>query len=89
VGIRPEAFLKVAEVENAVKLAADVLWVENLGVQFLIGVRTADLNLNVLSHRRPEGEKIELEIRPENIHVFEKDSGAALIHRDRSGAPGS
>jgi ABC-type sugar transport system ATPase subunit len=87
-GIRPEAFLHTGPGPGAATISGEVLWIESLGAQFLIGVDVGGLTLNVLSHRHPETETIALHFPLESIHVFEKNSGTNLIHRDHRGAAG-
>ncbi len=73
VGVRPEHI-----VLGDSGIPAGVKWIENLGAQYLIGVQAGGISLSVTNARRPSSEAVHLRIEPENIHVFEKGSGANL-----------
>ena len=77
VGIRPE-LIHVGSGSPA-KLA----WVENLGSEFLAGVRVGDIDLTVRTARRPATGDLAIHVRPEAVHVFDKDSGASIPGNDR------
>ena len=76
-GIRPDA-IRIGD-----GIPAEVAWVESLGGQVLIGVKLGDISLAVLSNQRPNSTSVGLQISGDDIHVFEKDSGQNLLHRDR------
>jgi ABC-type sugar transport system ATPase subunit len=73
VGVRPEHI-----VLGDSGIPAGVKWIENLGAQYLIGVQAGGISLSVTNARRPSSDAVHLRIEPENIHVFEKGSGANL-----------
>jgi multiple sugar transport system ATP-binding protein len=81
VGVRPE---HVGLGDSGIPAA--VKWVENLGAQYLIGAQAGAVSLSVTDWRRPSSDTVHLKIDPENIHVFEKSSGANLS-LDRAGDP--
>jgi ABC-type sugar transport system ATPase subunit len=81
VGVRPE---HVGLGDSGIP--ASVKWVENLGAQYLIGAQAGAVSLSVTDSRRPSSDTVHLKIDPENIHVFEKSSGANLS-LDRAGGP--
>jgi ABC-type sugar transport system ATPase subunit len=70
VGIRPEAIRLEGQIQ------ADVTWVENLGLNALVGLRAGDVSLTALAAQRPSGRSIRISFDPREIHVFEKKSGA-------------
>jgi ABC-type sugar transport system ATPase subunit len=70
VGIRPEAI----RLEGRIR--ADVTWVENLGLNVLVGLRVGDVTLTALAAERPSGQSTRISFDPKDIHVFEKESGA-------------
>src|SRR6185369_9469827 len=74
IGIRPE-FIRIGEGS-----AATVLWIENLGLQFLIGIQLDALRLTMLSPHRPATSTVNISVDPRDIHVFEKDSGSSIDH---------
>jgi ABC-type sugar transport system ATPase subunit len=72
VGIRPESL-------RAVKGAsAQVSWVENLGAQFLVGIRLGELSLTLLTAERPSTDAVNVTMREADIHVFESATGRNL-----------
>jgi len=73
IGVRPEHVAIGCE-----GICAAVKWVENLGAQYLVGVQTGGITLSVSASHRPAADRVNLRIEPENIHVFEKHSGANL-----------
>jgi ABC-type sugar transport system ATPase subunit len=74
VGIRPEAIR--LEGHNS----SNVLWVENLGLQFLIGIQLDAFRLAMLSSQRPASSTVNISVDPRDIHVFEKNSGSSIDH---------
>ena len=74
VGIRPESIRMQAGT------AATILWIENLGLQFLIGLQVDAVRLTALSPQRPAASTVNISVDPRDIHVFEKDSGSSLDH---------
>lgn len=74
VGIRPESIRMQAGT------AATILWIENLGLQFLIGLQVDAVRLTALSPQRPAASTVNISVDPRDIHVFEKDSGSSFDH---------
>jgi ABC-type sugar transport system ATPase subunit len=74
IGIRPESIRMQAGT------AATVLWIENLGLQFLIGLQVDAARLTVLSPQRPEASTVNISVDPRDIHVFEKGTGSSIDH---------
>jgi ABC-type sugar transport system ATPase subunit len=72
IGIRPEA------IKLHAGIPATVAVVENLGSRFLIVARVDGNSLMVLSEDNPRTDTIELRINPNDIHVFDKNSGESL-----------
>jgi ABC-type sugar transport system ATPase subunit len=73
VGMRPE---HIALSDSGTP--AEVKWVENLGSQYLVGIEAGGVTLSVTDARRPASGNVYFTIEPENIHVFERSSGANL-----------
>ena len=73
VGIRPK---DVSLAQGGIP--AEVRWVEHLGEQYLIGVRVGETSLTMIEARRPPSDNVHLRIDSDNVHVFEKSSGANL-----------
>jgi ABC-type sugar transport system ATPase subunit len=73
VGVRPEHV-----VLGETGIPAKVKWVENLGAQYLVGIEAGAVALSVTDARRPASDTVHFKIEPENLHVFEKSSGANL-----------
>jgi ABC-type sugar transport system ATPase subunit len=69
VGIRPEAI----RLEGNIR--ATVSWVENLGLNVLVGVRVGEVSLTALAAHRPAGDSVQISFDPKDAHVFEKSSG--------------
>jgi sn-glycerol 3-phosphate transport system ATP-binding protein len=80
VGIRSEAI----RLEGNIR--ATVSWVENLGLNVLIGVRVGEARLTALAPHRPAGDSVQISFDPKDVHVFEKSSGAN-IRDTRAGRP--
>jgi multiple sugar transport system ATP-binding protein len=74
IGIRPEAIH--LEGSNP----ATVAWIENLGLQSLIGIHVGPLRLSMLTPRRPAGGTINISVDAKDVHVFEKNSGSNIDH---------
>jgi ABC-type sugar transport system ATPase subunit len=72
VGIRPEA------IQVGRGISASVIWVENLGRHALIGLRVGPLTLTALASQRPDADSLDVSLDPNEIHVFEKDSGSNI-----------
>jgi sn-glycerol 3-phosphate transport system ATP-binding protein len=72
IGIRPE----LLRMGNGT--AGKVVWIENLGSQFLVGVRVAEFDLTLLTPKRPPSESIDISMDEAHIHVFEKTTGRNL-----------
>jgi multiple sugar transport system ATP-binding protein len=72
IGIRPE-FLHVGR-----GMQGRVSWIENLGPQFLVGVRVDDFNLTMLTPKQPGSEIIDISMDEAQIHVFENTTGRNL-----------
>jgi ABC-type sugar transport system ATPase subunit len=79
IGIRPEAI----RLGNGTP--ATVSWIENLGRQFLVGVRIGTLPLSVLTHERPTADTLGVSFDPEALHVFKKNAGTTLRGRGDRG----
>jgi ABC-type sugar transport system ATPase subunit len=80
VGIRPEAI----RLEG--RISAAVAWVENLGLQALIGLRVGSDTLTALASERPSGSSLNISFDPKDVHVFEKNSGSNISNDHRSRA---
>ncbi len=74
IGIRPEAI----RLEGA--NSGTVLWVENLGRQFLIGMQFGTVRLTALASQRPASGTAKITLDARDIHVFEKNSGSSIDH---------
>ena len=72
VGIRPEA------IRLDGSIPATVVWVENLGLHSLIGLRIGTAALTALAPERPPSSGVSISVSPKDLHVFDKDSGANL-----------
>ncbi len=72
IGIRPEA------IKTHDGIPATIALVENLGARFLIDARVDGISLMVLTGERPRSNAIRLHIDPEDIHVFDKNTGENL-----------
>jgi hypothetical protein len=59
-------------------MSGKVVWIENLGSQFLVGVRVAEYDLTLLTPKRPPSESIDISMDEAHIHVFEKTTGRNL-----------
>jgi ABC-type sugar transport system ATPase subunit len=70
VGIRPE------DIRFDGRISAAVSWVENLGLQFLVGLRIGAVGLTALASERPTAGSVNISFDPRRIHVFEKNSGS-------------
>jgi ABC-type sugar transport system ATPase subunit len=73
IGVRPEA------IRMHGTISACVLWVENMGMHTLVGMRAGGVTLTALAAGRPEGQSVGISIDPKEIHVFEKDSGSRVV----------
>jgi multiple sugar transport system ATP-binding protein len=74
VGIRPEAIR--LEGSNSGR----VLWIENLGMQTLVGIQAGAVRLTALTSRRPDGTTVNISVEAKDIHVFEKNTGSNINH---------
>jgi len=74
IGIRPEAI----RLEGA--NPGTILWVENLGRQFLIGMQVGAVRLTALASQPPAGGATNIAVDVRDIHVFEKNSGSSIDH---------
>jgi ABC-type sugar transport system ATPase subunit len=72
VGIRPES---VCIVEGS---TARILWVENLGAQVLCGVQCGEVTLTALATQAPSGHMAAINIAPEDIYLFDAQTGKNL-----------
>ncbi|HEX5000551.1 MAG TPA: ABC transporter ATP-binding protein [Terriglobia bacterium] len=79
-GLRPEAIRLGGDV------AAEVSWIENLGLNALIGFRIGAIHLTALSAARPDGATVNISFEPGDLHVFDKETGENLSNPDRRGA---
>jgi ABC-type sugar transport system ATPase subunit len=77
IGIRPNS------IRLDGKIPAEVSWIENLGLSFLIGLRIGTIALSALSSTRPTGNSAGISIDPGDLYVFDKASGSN-IDRSRS-----
>ncbi|HET9220212.1 MAG TPA: ABC transporter ATP-binding protein [Terriglobia bacterium] len=77
IGIRPEA------VRLEGRIPADITWVENLGLNALVGLRAGNVLLTALAAQRPSGRSIRISFDPKDVHVFEKNSGANVARTAR------
>jgi multiple sugar transport system ATP-binding protein len=75
VGIRPDA------IHFGDGIPAVVSWIENLGAQFLVGIRIGTVALSVLTRERPNSQSVAISFVSGDLHVFEKNSGSN-IRRD-------
>jgi ABC-type sugar transport system ATPase subunit len=80
IGIRPEA------IRLDGRISADVSWIENLGLNTLIGLRAGSVSLTALASQRPSGNSTGISVEPGDIYVFEKDSGSNISHTRSRGA---
>jgi ABC-type sugar transport system ATPase subunit len=81
IGIRPEALQQRNSGDRHLSpefLKGSVCWVETLGAYFLVGVKFDSTVLTALVRSRPSDETIELSIDPEQMHVFDNDTGKNL-----------
>jgi ABC-type sugar transport system ATPase subunit len=76
-GIRPEA------IRLGGKISAAVSWVENLGLNALIGLRIGTVSLTLLASERPAGGSLNISFDPKDVHVFAKDSGSNISNSHR------
>ncbi len=74
IGIRPEAI----RLEGA--NPGTILWVENLGRQFLIGMQVGAVRLTALASQPPARGAANIAVDGRDIHVFEKNSGSSIDH---------
>ena len=78
IGVRPYA------VHRANKgAAATIVTNQWLGDQTHIAASFADSTIVLVEHDRAplaEGQEIEIHISPDDLHIFDKESGAALVH---------
>jgi ABC-type sugar transport system ATPase subunit len=73
IGVRPEA------IRMHGTISACVLWVENMGMHTLVGMRAGGVTLTALAAARPGAQSVGISIDPKEIHVFEKDSGSRVV----------
>jgi ABC-type sugar transport system ATPase subunit len=78
IGIRPES------IRLDGNMAATVSWVENLGLNALVGLRIGKINLTALSSERPGGTSANISFDSKDIHVFDKSSGESISGHRRS-----
>lgn len=76
-GIRPEA------IRFGGRMQASVAWVENLGLHALIGLRVGAVTLTALAAERPDAGSLNISFSPEDVHVFEKNSGSNISNSFR------
>jgi ABC-type sugar transport system ATPase subunit len=72
VGIRPEAIRLNGGIPAA------VTWVENLGMNALVGLRAGGVSLTALVPERPNGGSVNISFDAKDVHVFEKDTGSNI-----------
>ena len=80
IGIRPEAI----RLDGTIPAA--VTWLENLGLNTLVGLRVGPLALTALASRRPAGNSAGVSVEAKDVYVFDKNSGANLVHARGRGA---
>ncbi len=71
-GIRPES-IHLSEGETA-----RILWTENLGSQVLCGIQCGDLKLNALGAQGPRSKTAAIAVAPEDIYLFDANTGKNL-----------
>jgi ABC-type sugar transport system ATPase subunit len=69
VGIRPEAFRAGKGAQGKVS------WIENLGAQFLVGMKLDGFDITMLTHERPPADSMEISVDGGQVHVFDKQTG--------------
>jgi ABC-type sugar transport system ATPase subunit len=72
VGIRPEA-IRLARGETG-----RVLWTEHLGSHILCGLRCGNVTLTALATEPPASDRIAIGIAPEDVYVFDANTGQNL-----------
>jgi ABC-type sugar transport system ATPase subunit len=72
VGIRPESIRIVAGETGR------ILWTENLGSHILCGIRCGDVTLTALVSQTPAGDTASIDITPEDIYLFDANTGKNL-----------
>ena len=72
VGIRPES------VRVATGGTERILWTENLGSQILCAVQCGEITLTALATRAPAAETAAIDIAPEDIYLFDAETGKNL-----------
>jgi ABC-type sugar transport system ATPase subunit len=77
VGIRPEA------IRIGGRISAAVAWVENLGLHLLAGLRVGEVTLTALLPERPATASLSISLEPQELHVFEKNSGSNISNAGR------
>jgi multiple sugar transport system ATP-binding protein len=85
-GFRPE-HVELAPPGNG-GFAGEVYVVEPLGNETLVAVRAGDALVNVRAgadFARPVGERCALRPAPQQVHVFDRESGEALAHTSAHG----
>jgi len=80
IGMRPEA------IQAGPGMKGRVCWSETLGAQFLVAVKIEETILTTLVRSRPAAETIDLGIDPNEIHVFDNDSGKNLRSHSPDGS---
>lgn len=80
-GIRPESIRIVAGETGR------ILWTENLGSHILCGIRCGDVTLTALAPQAPAAETAAIDIAPEDIYLFDANTGKNLSSGS-SGHPG-
>jgi ABC-type sugar transport system ATPase subunit len=72
VGIRPESIRIVAGETGR------ILWTENLGSHILCGIRCGDVSLTALASQPPASGTAAVDIAPEDIYLFDANTGENL-----------
>jgi len=88
-GFRPEHCELVAA-GSADALAAEIYVVEPLGNETLVTVTVGDALVNIRAaaeFARPVGERCAVRPMAHRVHVFDHDSGEALVHTGAQGTP--
>ncbi|MBI4469879.1 MAG: ABC transporter ATP-binding protein [Acidobacteria bacterium] len=74
VGIRPET-VRLSDSG----IPAEVVWLENLGSQCLVGLRAGGILLTMITADRPASNRVRIRLDAGEIHVFDQHNGENLI----------
>jgi multiple sugar transport system ATP-binding protein len=90
-GFRPE-HARLLPPDTADAFAGEVYVVEPLGNETLVTVRVGEQLLNVRAaaeYTRPVGEPCAVQPLPDRVHLFDAESGGALVHMGERGGEGA